>query len=378
MATFAYNTTPSRTTGLSPGELLYGKKMRVPAATLLQSNEENILAVMADAEEQDYAHLLEVAMRDLWATARDNDQHYRSTSRDKSKSVEDSSTSPTTKTDNESTWRLDQLKTRNKTLKTGTIKKGDWVFVYKPDSSGKPKKLQSNLVGPYKVTGLQGKKLLQVHLHDKSTPNYLAIFHIKNVRKYRGSFDLDGQPSTNKQQSREKKTSKPSKNPSTVIKVTMGLSDKTGLQNLSLPTLKPTAIIEENADAATKPQEPTANMDTLHKVAPIKRRATAGEGTAQPEHQQNTEPTKKRKMAAHEESAPFRADDVKEVLQQRHLLNNTRQYLARMKDYPTTADVWCSEDELRTGANKHPALTQFIAKQRSERINNATTRRGTE
>jgi hypothetical protein len=376
MATFAYNTTPSRTTGLSPGELLYGRKMRVPAATLLQNNEDNILAVMATAEEQDYAHLLEVAMRYLWATARDNDQQYRSTSRDKTKSLEDRSTPPTTETKDESTWRLDQLKTRNNRLRTSTIKKGDWVFVYKPDSSGKPKKLQANLVGPYKVTGLQGNKLLQVHLHDKSTPYYLAIFHVKNVKKYRGSFDPDGQPSTNKQQNRDKKASRASKNPHTVIKVTMGLSDETSLQNHSLPTVKPTAITEENADATKRPQRPTANMDILDKVAPIKRGASTEEGTAQPEHRQNTEPAKKRKMAAYDECTSIKTDEVQEVLQQRHLPNNTRQYLARMKDYPTTADAWCSEDELRTGTGKHPALTQFTAKQRAERTNKA--RRGTE
>ena len=167
------------------------------------------------------------------------------------------------------------------------------------------------------------------------------------------------------------------------MEVTAGQSEQTSTQNRSpkqLTISKPTTITtkkaDETAEVAQTQQQTNNDMDTQQNSRPTKRPALDSldrDETPTSTNQERSEPSKRRKKTADDTNTRPSMEKVKEVIQQRHLPNNTKQYLARMNDYPESADAWCTEDDLQQGTSKHPALTQFLASQRAERVNRHQT-----
>jgi len=131
---FAYRTTPSRTTRISPFELAYGVKALTPLEASLQGQPKARTDLDKPSGEQTYLQTMISHLSNSWSLAKRFDLVYRETT-----SVEENRTD-------------------------GGMRVGDIVWVHQPPSSrsARPRKLDRIATGPWQVTSLDSKHIVSI------------------------------------------------------------------------------------------------------------------------------------------------------------------------------------------------------------------------
>jgi len=152
---FAYRDAPQSSTGFSPFELIYGHRVRGPLTILKEYWASNSPVTEEDSNTQQYLEEMKHRLQETCKIARENLTKSQETS----------------------------AKYFNKRVRMRTLKVGDKVLIFLPDST---KKLLMSWKGPYEIKSRLGQYTYSIDINGRN-----KTYHINLLRKYHEKTTID-------------------------------------------------------------------------------------------------------------------------------------------------------------------------------------------